>query len=392
MDTLQDSTFMNHLADLPDPRKRRGTRHTWRVVLTVISAAVAAGCRSPHAIAQWVGLHAAVLHATLCPRAKRVPSESTVVRALRHVNVAALESSIAQFGQHAETVASAGTISCPNGERLEAQAVDGKALRGPSTHGQTTHLVSLVRHGSGTTLAQLAVARKRNEIAAVPLLLAGRDLTDTVVTMDALLTQRAIARTILAQGGHFLMVVKRNQRRLYADLELFFRLPPIVADGEVWDRVQTIGKGHGRIERRSLESSSSSGLCAYLNWPGVAQVVRRRCERTIVATGEYSCEVSYGLTDLAPAQAGAAQLEGLWRGHWTIENCDHYVRDVTLGEDAGQAHTGSTAHALAAWRNGILIALRRAGWRNIADAVRAYAASVHNALALIGAEPAVTLT
>jgi hypothetical protein len=108
--------------------------------------------------------------------------------------------------------------------------------------------------------------------------------------------------------------------------------------------------------------------------------------------GRVQLLLSYGLTDLAPAQAGAAQLDCLWRGHWTIENCDHYVRDVRLGEDAGQAHTGSTAHALAAWRNGILIALRRAGWCNIADAVRAYAASVHNALDLIGAGPALTLT
>ena len=390
MDLAQDSTFMDHLAELPDPRKRRGTRHAWRVLLTLISAAVAAGCRTPHAIGQWVGLHATVLHTTVCPTAKRVPSEATVVRALRHVNLAALESSIAHFAQHSATAVAAGTCECPNGERLEALSIDGKALRGAGSHGQTTHLVSLVRHGSGTTLAQLAVARKRNEIAAVPLLLAGQDLTDTVTTMDALLTQRIIARTILAQGGHYLMVVKRNQRCLYEDLELFFRLPPIRADAEEWDRVQTVSKGHGRIERRTLESSS--GLCGYLTWPSVAQVLRRTCERTIVATGEYSCEVSYGLTDLTPAQAGAAQLECLWRGHWTIENRNHYVRDVTLGEDAGQAYTGSTAQALAAWRNGILIALRRAGWRNIADAVRAYAASVHNTLQLIGALPAVTLT
>ena len=390
MDSLQDSTFMTALADLPDPRKRRGTRHAWRVILTVVSAALAAGCRTPHAIGQWVGLHAAALHATLCPTAKRVPSESTVVRALRHVDVTALEQRIAQFGQSSDTAAPTGTIACPNGERLEAQAIDGKAVRGAGTHGQATHLVSLVRHGSGTTLAQMAVARKRNEIAAVPLLLAGRDLTDTVTTMDALLTQRTIAQAIRTQHGHYLMVVKRNQRRLFEALELFFRLPPIAADAEHWDRMQTISKRHGRIERRTLESSD--GLCAYLGWPGVAQVLRRTCERTIVATGEYSCEVTYGLTDLTPAQAGAVQLESLWRGHWTIENCDHYVRDVTLGEDAGQAYTGSTAHALAAWRNGILIVLRRAGWRNIADAVRAYAASVHNALDLIGARPTGALT
>ncbi len=390
MDIQQDNTFMDALADLPDPRKRRGTRHTWRVVLTLISAALAAGCRTPHAIGQWVGLHATILHTMLCPTAKRVPSESTVVRALRQVNVTALESSIAQLGRQHNSPASSGTIICPNGEHLDAQAIDGKAVRGAATHGQPTHLVSLVQHGSGTTLAQTAVARKRNEIAAAPLLLAGRDLTDTVTTMDALLTQHAIRHAIRTQNGHFLMVVKRNQRRLYEDLELFFRIPAIAADAEHWDRVQTVSKGHGRIERRTLESST--GLCADLAWPGVAQVMRRTCERTIVATGEYSIEVTYGMSDLTLAQAGAAELETIWRGHWTIENRDHYVRDVTLGEDAGQAHTGSRAHALAAWRNGILVLLRRAGWRNIADAVRAYAASVHNALDLIGAVSSGTLT
>src|SRR5436853_3788622 len=167
MDMLQDSTFMDAMADLPDPRQRRGMRHTWRVVLTVISAALAAGCRTPHAIGQWVGLHAAILHTTLCPTAKRVPSESTIVRALRQLDVTALERSIAQVGQQRDGAAPSGTISCPNGERLDAQAIDGKAVRGALTHGQATHLVSLVRHGGGTLLAQTAVARKRNEIAAV---------------------------------------------------------------------------------------------------------------------------------------------------------------------------------------------------------------------------------
>jgi predicted transposase YbfD/YdcC len=64
------------------------------------------------------------------------------------------------------------------------------------------------------------------------------------------------------------------------------------------------------------------------------------------AIAQMSREVTYGMTDLPPLQAGAVQLEQLWQAHWTIENRSHYVRDVTLGEDRGQAHTGSTAHAL----------------------------------------------
>ena len=59
------------------------TAHPGRVILAVVSAALAAGCRTPHAIGQWVALHAAALQASLCPTAKRVPSESTVIRSLR---------------------------------------------------------------------------------------------------------------------------------------------------------------------------------------------------------------------------------------------------------------------------------------------------------------------
>jgi hypothetical protein len=83
-----------------------------------------------------------------------------------------------------------------------------------------------------------------------------------------------------------------------------------------------------------------------------------------------------------------AVLEGVWRGHWTIENRVHYVHDVTMGEDAGQAHTGSTPQALAAVRNALLALLRSRGWTNIADALRHYAASLDAALELIGVRPA----
>jgi hypothetical protein len=147
------------------------------------------------------------------------------------------------------------------------------------------------------------------------------------------------------------MVVKRNQRRLYEDLELFFRRAAIVADAEHWDRVQTLSQGHGRIARWTLERRE--GLCGERSWPGAAQVMRRTCERTIVVTGESSCEVTSGMSDLTPTHAGAAHLACLWRGHWTSDNRDQYVRDGTLGEEGGPAHTGSTAHALATWRNGI---------------------------------------
>jgi predicted transposase YbfD/YdcC len=373
---------------IPDPRKARGRRYAWPLVLTLLAAGLASGQQTIRAIAQWVHLHADTLRAAL-PSLTTLPSESTLLRTARQIDVGILETAIAQLTQpHTDAEEAAGQVVTPCGTILQSQAVDGKTLRGTTACGVSTHLVSLVQHGSGTTLAQDQVAQKRNEITAVPRLLAGRDLTDTVVTMDALLTQRALAQQIIDQGGHYLMIVKRNQPQLHDDLALFFDLPAIAADHEHWDQHQTITKGHGRIEVRTLESTT--GDCAALGWPGAAQLLRRTCERTVKKTGKCTVTVTYGITSVPPAEADAKLLERLWREHWTIESRSHYVRDVTLGEDRNHMRTGQAPQALAALRNGLLALWRRAGWTNIADAVRAHAASVPRALAFIGVP--VTLT
>ena len=83
-------------------------------------------------------------------------------------------------------------------------------------------------------------------------------------------------------------------------------------------------------------------------------------------------ETTYGITSLAWHQADAAQLEHLWRGHWTIENRSHYVRDETMGEDRGRAHQGHTPEALATLRNRLIALIRAEGWTNIAAALRYY--------------------
>ena len=113
--------------------------------------------------------------------------------------------------------------------------------------------------------------------------------------------------------------------------------------------------------------------------------MRRRYQRIILKTGEVGEATTYGFTSIPHTEVGAAGLERLWRGHWTIENRVHYVRDVTMGEDANQTHTGKAPHVLAALRIAILNLFRHHSWNNIADAFRHYNASVKEALDLIGA-------
>ncbi len=376
MDEPKYSTLMDAVVDIPDPRKARGKRHPWALLLTLISAALLSGQRSGRAIGQWIDEHTVELLTRLPIPQKPLPSTSTIRRALRAIDVVALEARLAQF---AATVAVAPP---PSTAPWQGQAVDGKAVQGAQAHGAKVHLVSLVTHGSGLVRKQVRVRDKSNEITAVPALLQDQALQGTVTTLDALLTQQAIARQILDQHGHYLMIVKENQPALYAALDLVFRVPPPARPEHHLDQVTTIDKGHGRLETRTLERTCA--LNGYVDWPGVGQVLRRTCQWIRLKTGEVQEEVTSGITSLGWQEARAAQVEALWRGHWGIENKGHYVRDVTLGEDAGQMRVGQAPQALAALRNGLLTRLRSSGVRNIADAIRHYAASVPETLALIG--------
>lgn len=375
MDQLEYTSLAEALAAVPDPRHARGQRYPWSLLLVGISAALASGQTHGRGIGQWVRDQAPTWRPALGWPLTRWPSESTLRRALRHLDVAELEARLRQIATPAPEPGHAGA--------LVGQAIDGKTVRGAGVHGQRVHLVGLARH-SGEVLAQVAVDDKANEIVAAPRLLAGRDLTGTVTTMDALLTQRAVAEQIRRQGGHYLMIVKDNQPALAAAIATLFAAPPwLVTDRQTEDAThRTVDKGHGRVDVRRLEASPS--LNAWLDWPGVGQVLRRTCRRINQRTGVIQDAVMFGITSVPFHPRRVGRLEGYWRGHWSIENRVHYVRDVTLGEDRGQAHTGSTAQALAALRNAIVTRPRHLGWTSIADALRHYAATPREALALIG--------
>jgi predicted transposase YbfD/YdcC len=379
---LQYSEMLERFKDVPDPRKRPNRIYPWPLLWALISAALASACRTPADIARWIREHRDELLAVLPPTLVRLPSESTIRRTLACVDADKLDAALSRLPYPAPPAPVQLAAADPP-TLLAGQAIDGKSVRGVGRVGQPCQLVSLVEHGSATVLAQQQVSHKRDERSAVPLLLAQRDLRGKVITLDALHTLKPTARLILQAGGDYLMVVKKNQATLYEFLDLLFSLPAHPADHEVWDRVgPTSQKGHGRLETRTLTSGSAH--IEDVDWPGVAQVLRRECERIELKSGKLTREVSYALTSLAPWRADAASLEALWRGHWTIENSLHYVRDVSFGEDAGQAAAGSTARALASVRNALLFVFRRAGWRFVPDALAHYSASVQRALSLVG--------
>lgn len=267
MDAPQYTDLRAALADVPDPRKARGQRYPWPLLLTAIGAALVSGQQGLRAIGQWVAEHAEELGPLLELPPGRVPSTATLRRAVRAVDVTALEARLAGFAARLAELAS----DAPGDDPLAlgppawvGQAIDGKAVRGANRHGARVHLVGLVGHGDGRVLGQVAVAKKSNEITAAPRLLAGRDLRGTVTTMDAQLTQRKLARQIRDQGGHYLMVVKANQPELYtAIVDLFAtppsRTPPMRASRRRRSRRGTGGWKPGRWSAAPPSPATSAG-------------------------------------------------------------------------------------------------------------------------------------
>lgn len=129
-------------------------------------------------------------------------------------------------------------------------------------------------------------------------------------------------------------------------------------------------KGHGRIERRTL--TSTTVLNGYLNWPGVQQVCRIDRERRL--KGRRERETVYYVTSLPRTLAGPEDLLQLSRGHWgAIENGLHYVRDEVLEEDRSTIRAGHAPQNLAALRNALLNWLRVGGIDTIKATLRRFA-------------------
>jgi predicted transposase YbfD/YdcC len=142
----------------------------------------------------------------------------------------------------------------------------------------------------------------------------------------------------------------------------------------------TLDKGHGRRERRTLMATTA--LNAYLDWPGVAQV--GQIESVVEQDGKVSHDTRYFITSVPLALGSASHLLTWGRGHWSVENRSHYVRDVTFAEDASRIRKGSGPEIMAALRNAAIGFLRTTGATNIAEAVRRNASQVRMLFTKLG--------
>jgi predicted transposase YbfD/YdcC len=338
-------------------------------VVTAAVCAVVAGYRSYAAIAEWVAdaPDAIVLAVGIAP--DRRPSEAMIRRLLQALDPDRLTAAIGVWLAR----------RVPAGEpaNRRAIAVDGKSLRGSrTTDTAAQHVLAACDQHTSVVLASTDVDGKTNEITRFqPLLDQITDLREAVITADALHCQRNHITYLAERGAHWILTVKGNQPHLHKRLAgLPWRQVP--------DATRHDDRGHGRREIRTLKILTVSTGIGFPNAAQALQIRRRR--RRLDQPKRFTTETVYAVTDLRVHQAKPAQLAAWIRGHWSIENSIHWVRDVTYDEDRSQIRTGTGPQVMAALRNAAIGALRTGGFTNIAAANRHHARDSTRPLALLG--------
>jgi predicted transposase YbfD/YdcC len=380
-----------------DPRRKQGQRFSLTSILLLALAAILSNHLSELAIAEWGAGQSEEIKKALGFEKGVTPHQSTIQRLFRRVSAEEVEIAFRHI-----------FLSLVNNDQEQrggcAIGIDGKAQRGrlkfEEKNGYPVHAVSLVDHQTGIVLTQGHVEKadveptggptdvaltsklsedqeheekkQKSELAVASRLIQHIDWKGKVLTGDALYCQRGLCSALLQAGGDYLFLVKGNQPQLLEDLHVLFApLAPAKRAGEGVLRLpeqhaHTTEKAHGRLDMRSIRVSSE--LKGYSDWPGLEQVFEiRRCW---YSKGVWKEAVRYGVTSLPALIAIPARVLTLKRGHWTIENCLHYVKDVTLGEDKSTVHCDNGPKIMAALRNTVVSLLHRAGCSTIAARLR----------------------
>lgn len=334
------------LLEVPDPRKGHLIRYPLVSLLLIALIATMAGADDFESMEAFAKERQSWLE-TFLELPQKTPCADTFRRLFRRLNPNALSVLLTRWIK----------------QRVEAKqerehiAVDGKTLRGSLDKAadiDALHVVQAFATQRNLWLGQLATDGDSNEITAIPKLLGLIDLSNAIVTIDAMGCQREIAQQIIEQGGDYLLTLKGNQPAAHAAVSEFIedaienraayeKLGRAVA----FDETQTTNKGHGRLETRTIwVTEELQWWTDRLKWKGLRSVAQIEYI-SVGSDGKRKRGVRYFLSSLP---ADAKLIGRVARDHWRIENNLHWQLDVTFNEDKNRCRRGHESQNLATLR------------------------------------------
>jgi predicted transposase YbfD/YdcC len=325
-------------ADVPDPRRETANKlHRLTDILALATCAVIAGAESWEAIAEY-GRTKEPFFRRFLPLENGIASPDTFERVFAKLAPGAFAQA---FGRWMAAACEA--------TGLVPVALDGKSARRAKRNTATgcLHVVTAWAAENRLVLGEVPVDDKSNEITAIPKLLEILELTGAIVTIDAMGCQKEIAAKVREKGADYVLAVKENHPHLYQDLS--DHLDRVLEDEELLPRTRrhtTEETNRGRREHRtSISTPVPEDLRDREAWRDLSSV---GCVVSVVhRDGKETVEVRYFISSLKP---NAKRLAKAARGHWGIENSQHWVLDVVFQEDQCRARLDNAAENLALLR------------------------------------------
>jgi predicted transposase YbfD/YdcC len=309
-----DYSISNYFSNVEDPRKYN-IQHSLIDIITITICALICGAQNWGDVEQYGKSKYQWLKQFLA-LPNGIPSHDTFGRVFSMLDPQQFKEAFLNWSQSILTL-------------IGQIAIDGKTLRAShdTAAGKSAiHMVSAWAVENGIVLGQIKTDEKSNEITAIPELIKQLELQGTVVSIDAMGCQKAIAKQIIEKKGDYVFSLKGNHSALHDQVALFFKDPQNPSE---FDCFASTDGDHGRIEiRRYATCDTIDWLQGKEHWAGLKTITKVQRERHI--DGKTSLETSYYISSLG---RDVHKIARAIRGHWHIENSLHWVLDVTFDED-----------------------------------------------------------